>query len=239
MDLKSTLPREDALSIFSMFTRPLATLASLRERPHWLYPVLLSGIFSVAANFYVIQRVGFLRLLDAAAHASAAIEPQRVLQNAQTHQTMILSFQALSTFVSIILVALVVAKVLWLLLTLLGHDIVYKKILAVVAHAGMLPAILRECMLVLTTTIMRDPNAFDLGNPLATNPAFFIRSGSPLVSRLLASLDAFTFINIVLIIVGLNRVCSHLSMRSASLTVVIPWTVYVGATLLMSTWTPA
>jgi len=220
-------------SFWVMFISPLGTLDSLRERPRWIYAVLLSAIISVAANSYIIERIGFVRLIESTFRAKAVIDPQGAMENALAHKGQILCFQAIATFVSPFFIALVTATVLWLLLTLFGHDLPFKKSLAVVAHANMLSIILRECMIVLTASIIRDAGAFNLRNPLATNIAFFLHPASPSLFRALASLDVITFMNMALLITGLTRVCARLSVKAASMIVVIPWAIYVGATLLI------
>jgi hypothetical protein len=218
-------------SFLAMFTSPCAALASLQDRPRWLCAILISAIATVTANLYVIRRIGFAGLIEAASRANTMIDPQGALRNALAHQGRILGFQAASIFVNAFVLALVAATVLWLLLTLFGYDIEYKKILAVVAHANMLPAVLKACMLAVTAAAIQDVRALDLRNPLATNIAFFLRPASPAAFHVLSSLDVITLSSITLLIVGLTRVCPNLSAWSASLMVLVPWMVYVGVTL--------
>jgi hypothetical protein len=219
------------VSFWSMFVRPLSTLDSLRERPRWFYPVLVSGIISVAANFYVIQRIGLTRLIEGSIDVKSTMDPQTILQNALEHQVQILCFQALSTFIGSFLVALGTAAILWLLLSLCGYDISFKKGFAVVAHVNLLSVVFRECMMVMTAFFVRDLHRFDLNNPLATNIAFFVQTASPAVLRLLTSLDVITFTNMALLIVGLTKVCGKLTVKTASLMVIGPWAVYIGAAI--------
>jgi hypothetical protein len=233
MQQTEACPNSRRASFLAMFARPLATMDSLREHPQWLCPILISALVTAVANLYVIQRVGLVRLIEAASQTKAIMDPQGALQNILAHQNRILCFQAASNLASAFVLALVTAKVLWLLLTLFGYDIGFKKILAVVTHANMLPAILRACMLAMTAAIIQDAGALDLKNPLATNIAFFLQPPSPAAFHILSSLDAITLSNIALLIIGLTRVCSNLSTRSASLMVFVPWMIYVGATLLV------
>jgi len=218
-------------AFWSMFVRPLSTLESLRERPRWLYPVLVSGILSAAANFYVIQRIGLARTIERSLDPRSMIDPQTIMQNALEHQFQILCFQALSTFIGSFLIVLGTATILWFLLTLCGYDLSFRQSLAVVAHVNLLPVVLRACMMVLTASFLQDINRYDLSNPLATNLGFFVRDASPVVWRLLTSLDILTLANLALLIVGLSKVCGKLSLRTASILVIVPWSVYLGATL--------
>jgi hypothetical protein len=219
------------VSFWSMFVRPISTLDSLREQPRWLFPILISGIISAAVNLYVIQRIGLNRLIEATTNAKAMIDPQAILQNALDHKTQILFFQALSTFVGAFLVALVTAMILWLLLTVCGYNVSFKQGLAVVVHVNLLSVVLREGMMMLAASFIHDVNQFDLNNPLATNIAFFVKPASPAILKLLSSLDVITFINMTLLIVGMTKVCRKLPIKAASLMVLGPWMIYIGANI--------
>jgi hypothetical protein len=221
------------LSLLSMFTSPLATFDSLREQPRWLFPLLFSSIVSAAANFYVIKRVGLVRLIKAASQSDYIIDPQAVIQSVLEYKHRILFFQASSVFVNVFVVTLVTAIVFWLLLSIFAHDIAFRKLLALVANANMLPIVARGCMIALTAAAIQDVNAFNLRNPLATNIAFFLRPSSPFMLRMLTSLDAVTLMNAVLLIMGLTRVCPKLSTKGASMMVFTCWALYLSATLFI------
>ena len=217
----------------SMFSCPSATLSCLKEQPRWFHPLLLAATFSAAVNFYVIHQVGFLRLISAALQVSAAIDPRASVDNALAHKSQIIFFHGLSTFAGTFLTAFVVAKVLWLILEVIGEDLPFKRVMAVVAHVTMLMVVIRESMLALTVTVMPNLENLDLRNPLATNLAFFFHPSSPAAFRLLASLDVVTFANILLLALGLSRVSNRLSFHAACILVIVPWAVYVGASLLL------
>jgi hypothetical protein len=217
----------------SMFSRPAATLDSLREQPRWFYPLLVAAVYSAAVNFYVIWRIGLQRLMNASLQANVSVDPQAVLESALAHKTMILFSQGLASFAGTFVTAFVVAKVLWLILTVIGQDLYFRKVLAVVAHVTMLTVVIRQSMLAVTATVIPSLDNLDIRNPLATNLAFFLHPKSPLLFRLLSSFDLITFTNILLLGLGLNRVSNRLSFRTACILVLVPWGVYTGASLLM------
>ncbi len=231
---KESRPGERLPLCFSMFSSPGKTLASLRKLPIWFLPLLLAAGCATAANFYVILRVGFVRLIGAALKTNAVIDPQAVMDGVLARKSLVLFLQGISTFAGTFLTAIIVARVLWLLLQIVGEDIFFKSVLAVVAHVTMLMVVIRGSMLALTATVMRNPDNLDLRNPLATNPAFFFHHASPVVSRLLASLDLITFANIALLAFGLNRVSKRLSLGAACVVVITPWTIYTCITALLS-----
>ena len=216
-----------------MFTSPLATFDALRKQPRWFSPLLFSALVSAAANLYIVQRIGLVRLIETASESSYIIDPQAVIQNVLAYQDRILFFQAASIFVNVFVIALVTSEVFWLLLTVMGSDISFKRVLAVVANANMLPIVARGCMVALTAALIQNANSLNIQNPLATNIAFFLRPSSPAALRLLTSLDAISFINAVLLILGLTRVCPKLSVGAASMMVFICWSAYVCVTLFV------
>jgi hypothetical protein len=213
-----------------MFLKSLTT-HSAQEHPRWLLPVIVSGVLSALVNLYVISRIGFLRLIDAATQGKALIDTQGVLENALASKNQILAIQAATSFLGPCLIALAVATVLWLLLVLLGHNVPFKTNLAIAAHANMVAVVIKELMLIVTVTIIPNINNFDLNNPLATNLAFFFKPISPTLLRLFFSMDALTFLNMALIIIGLTRACPKLSKGAAALIIGIPWTIYLGCIL--------
>jgi hypothetical protein len=221
------------VSFWSMFISPLATFDSLRDRPRWFLPVLFSAIVSAAANFYIIRRIGLIQLIKAASQSNHMIDPQVAAQNILEHQNRILAIQAASVFVNVFVIALMTAVVFWLLLTILGYSISFRKSLAAVSHANMLPVIVRGCMTALAAAIIQDAGALNLRNPLATNIAFFIQPSSPVALRLLTSLDAIVLANAILLAIGLTRVCPQLSARAAHAMIFICWAAYIGLKLFV------
>lgn len=219
-------------SCWSMFAHPLDTLDSLRHRPRWLLPLLAAAVAAAASNLYVLRRVGLMRLVEAAAAGGTLLDAEGMRENVLAHQAGIHAFQAATAFAGPFVTAFPTAAVFWLMLTLLGRDIPWTRVLAVVAHVWLLTVGIREGMKVLAVTLIADPARFDLGNPLATNPAFFFHPSSPAALKTLSSLDAVTLMGMTLLVAGLVRVCPGLSRRSAALAVVLPWGIYVGGMVI-------
>jgi hypothetical protein len=205
----------------------------LQPRPAWVLPLLAAASYSVAVNMYVVWRVGFTRLVSMAIHANAALGSDAVLESAAARRTQILIFQGFSTFAGTFITALIVAKVLWLVLAVTGDETPFRRILAVVARATFWIALIRQSMLALTLVLLSNAEAFDIRNPLATNPAFFLRPTSPAAFRCLSALDVLTITNLVLLAVGISKASGRLSFRGAFAAVFAPWAVYTGLSLVV------
>jgi hypothetical protein len=216
-----------------MFFSPAAVLGGLKDRPRWLIPLVVAAAYAVTVNFYVVTRVGFLRLVGDVLQTAQAVDPKAVVEMALARKLEIQIFQGISTLASTFLTAFVVARILWLMMELAGEPVHFKSMMAVVAHVSMLTLVVRESMLALTVTVMQEPAGLDLRNPLATNPAFFYRAASPVVRRTLSSLDLVTLLQISLISLGLSRITTRLSFRKAFALVMIPWGIYTAATVLL------
>lgn len=232
---KKHLQDQLGISFWSMFYSPLTTLESLRDHPRWMVSILISAIVSASANYYVIQRIGLVHLIEAISRNRAMLDPQGAVENALARQNQILGIQSIIAFTGPILIILAVATVLWLLLVLFGYNVPWKRIFSVVAYVNMLSTLLREGMTMLTVTWIADTSKFDMNNPLATNIAFFMKPLSPAAFRALSSLDVITFMNMALLMFGLTRMCTNLSKGSASMIVGIPWMIYVGGMLVVPT----
>ncbi len=228
-----TRPGYPAIAFVSMFFSPASVLAGLKERPCWFYPLAVAALYAAVVNFYVVTRVGFPRLIRDLMQTAPVVDPQGILEMALARKVEIQVFQGISTVASTFLTALVVAKILWLALELIGVDARFKSVFAVVAHVSMFSLVVRESMLALTATVIQNLEGLDLRNPLATNPAFFHHPGSPVFYRLLSSLDLVTLLQIFLLSLGLSRVSTGLSFRKAFLLVIIPWGIYTAVTVLL------
>ena len=230
--MPETPTRPGTRSCWSIFAHPLDTLDSLRHRPRWLLPLLAAAAAAAASNLYVLRRVGLMRLVDAAAAGGALLDAEGLRESVLERQARILAFQAATAFAGPFLTAFSTAAVFWLILVLFGRDIPWKRVLAVVAHVWLLTVGIREGMKVLAITWIADTGRFDIGNPLATNPAFFFRASSPAVQKTLSSLDAITFLGLALLVAGLVRVCPGLPRAHAALAVILPWVIYVGGMVI-------
>jgi hypothetical protein len=226
--------RRSPMFYWQMFVNPVETLASLREIPRVFLPMITAAILATAVHYYVLYKVGLRTLMEAAIRATGSIDVDALVANAMVHRDEIVMTQAISAFLGLIVTVLLLALLYWLLVTVVGGDASYQRIVAVVAHVTLFTTVIKESMIALVLTVSRNPSSFNLKNPLGTNPAFYLRTASPALNRILLSADALTIAGIVLTIIGIRRVSSSLSTNATVAIVVIPWLVYVAA----AAWLP-
>ena len=216
-------------AFWHMLMDPAATLASLEERPRALFPIIVAAIYASLVSFYVVQRVGLQRLVETAIQSNASVDTETIIANALSHRAQIMTMQAASAFLGSIITTVLLALFFWLVVTVVGADTTFKKMLAVVAHVAFFVTAVRETMIALVVTMSRNLNGFNIKNPVGTNLAFFVDSVSPTVTKVLLSFDVITIAAIVLTVIGLRRIAKQLSPFAAASVVVIPWCLYVVA----------
>lgn len=219
---------------WNIFFEPAVTLAAQKERPRYWAPLLIGAVLPALVNHYVMLRVGFKQLVMAAIAASGSLDPDAIAQNAFAHKNQILEVQAISTFLGSIVTVFVVATVLWLTALVIGAEGSFAQVLAVIAHVNLFVWVIRDAMLATVVTVGRNPDAFDLRNPLGTNLAFYVHPDSRALMRLLGSADIVVAAALALTIIGLHLVMTRLSVKNAALIVLVPFAMYV----LAGVWLP-
>lgn len=224
-------------ALWSMFTRPLATLDLLRDRPRWIAPLLLASAYVTAVNYYVLTRFGLERVVAAVVRANSSVDPRLLTETMLAHRERILLMQAVAAFAGSILTAFFAALFLWLTVLVAGGESRFKCVLSVVVHVGLLVSLAEYSMVVVVVTLDGSPNTLNLRNLLATNPAFFLRPESGAVFRLLTALDIISLARLGLLATGLSRVTTGISRFATTMAVFAPWCIYVAASTAIP-WLP-
>ncbi len=194
---------------------PKTTLTAVAAQPRWAGILLLTTTIAFLCNAALLRtEVGRLALVDQ--WERTAIAFGGAVDDAQYARLAELSEQgpayaALTALVSGPVLTLAVAAGLTLLLSLLGHRVPFRQLLALVAHAGVILA-LRQMVtspwnyatetLASPTTLVRVAGALDEGSPLA---------------RFLGVIDLFVIWWIVVLAIGV-AVVAHRPARSLALT---------------------
>ncbi|HEX6177010.1 MAG TPA: hypothetical protein VF057_01525 [Thermoanaerobaculia bacterium] len=219
--------RRNPFECLQVLLSPFATVASLKEKPRHFVAVLIASAYATLLSSWIVQRVGLENILRNTMQASGSVDADTMLANAMQYKTQILWTQALSTFVGTLTTAYFVGVVLWLIVTIAGEDVRLKTVNAVVAHSALFYAVVKYTMFAISVGLSRNPAAINIKNPLATNGAFFLQTGSYLLQHVIRSFDAIVLAAVVLLIVGLRSVSRKLSPVTASLIVLVPWLAYV------------
>jgi hypothetical protein len=104
----------------------------------------------------------------------------------------------------------------------------FKQVFAVVCYSG-LPGVISS-ILTVVVLFLKNPDDFNLQNPLAFNVGAFLdpNSGSKFVYSLAGSLDLFVIWTILLLATGLKAAAGKkLTFAGALIAVVAPWAILV------------
>jgi len=129
----------------------------------------------------------------------------------------------IGTLFSVFIVAVIL---MFLFDTMMSASIGLKRMMAIVAY-GFLPLII-QTLLSLVVLFLKDPDEFNLQNPLMFNVGAYLSPDSPAALRALgSSMDLFSLWIIVLLAIGVHAAGRKISFGKALAGIGLPWALYV------------
>lgn len=224
-------PMGEAGRITGVLVDPKKAFADIAARPSWILPVVLLIVVGVAFMYSYSTRVGWEHYIRQTMENS----PRAQNLTADQRETQI---QAGAKFAPIIgyagavlgppLVLLIVAGVLVLMCKMAGAPVTFKQMFAVSAWAR-LPEFL-AAILAIVVMFLKNPEEFNLQNPLAFNLAAFMEpppNTGKFIYGLAKSFDLFSFWDIALLAVGISVAARKVPFSKAVLLVAVPWLIWV------------
>lgn len=198
--------------LINTFVAPSKTFTDIRRNQSWWVPWLLISIVSICFMFVVSQKIGYDQITrDEIAKSSRAEQFER-LSPEQKEQQMRLSANIMKVAgyaspVSVLLVGLIIAAVLMSMFNFgAGAEISFKQSLAIMFYSW-LPALLGSALGIVSLFIGVDKEGFNIRNPVATNPAYFMDpTQHKFVYGMVSALDVFTIWTIILMGIGFSSV---------------------------------
>jgi len=225
-------PLSEAQRLVDTFIAPSKTFTDFRRNASWWAPFLIIAVVSLSFIYVVDQKVGFRKVVE----NQIQLQPKRAAQLEslpadQREKNMALQVtitKIISYFVpaiALILYALF-AGILFLTLKFgTSADIKYKHLFALIVYTR-LPELLRALLATLSLLAGVSGDGFNIENPVATNPGYFIGSdGSAVLRALLTPLDVITLWTLVLTAIGIT--CISKTKRGTAFAVVFGWYVLV------------
>ena len=217
-------PLSEGARIVNTFVAPGKTFTDLRRNPSWWAPWLLISV--VAILFFVVmdRQIGFEQISkNEISRSSRAEQIEKLPADQQAKQlqiaTAITRYLCYATPVTLLLAFVVMAAVLMGIFNVAaGAGVKFKTALAIVSYAS-LPGIISAFLGIVSLFAGVDPAGFNIRNPVATNPAYFM---DPTANRFLygmaSALDVFVIWTIVLS--GIGFACNSKVKRSTAIAVV-------------------
>lgn len=223
-------PQESGLSelqrIINVFVAPSKTFTDIRRNGSWWVPWLLLSILQLAFIYAFDQKVGWETFMEQqiAKNASAqarldSLKPEqreRIIE-AQTKGARYFGY---ATPVTVLISWVIVAAILMAVFNFgFGAEIPFKQSMATWGYAT-LPLLLVAILGTLSLYATSTPESFNLNNPIASNPAYFLDpKNSKLLYWLGSCLDAFGIWVIVLLGIGYSTVSNNKVKRTSAIAV--------------------
>jgi hypothetical protein len=211
-------PLSEGARLIDTFIAPSKTFTDLRRNASWWAPWLIISIFAVAFIFVAGQQVGFDQVArNQTAHSEKF---ERIPADQQAQQLRIMAIGMKYTgyaFPAILLLSFVViAAVLMAVFNFgAGAQVRFGRSLAIVAYAS-LPGIIHATLSVISIFAGVDREGFNLQNPAATNPAYFMDpAANKFLYGMASALDVFVIWSIVLMGIGFS--CNSKVKRSTAI----------------------
>ena len=213
-------------NLFGLYLEPRETFEKLRQHPNWLLPLAASLLLVGIGNFIIIENVGIENILKSALKGNP--QADQILQMAQ-ESSFTRVMMHVAPIISVPFGILATASILLLLLALSGEEANFQKVFCVVNYSFFAYALLTTALAVLMVLVTGDGSKFDVNNPLASNPAFFLdpESTNKAVYSLASSVDVLSIWYLFLLTTGLATVCGNLKSRKAVVLGVSAWLLYV------------
>lgn len=194
--------------LINTFVAPGSTFADIRRNQSWWLPWLLISVSAVAFFIVLGQKVGFEQIAQNEIQKSSRYEQFQKLPPEQRESQMRLSttitrYIGYAAPVTTVIVFAVVAAVLMAVFNFgAGAEVSFKQAMAISFYAA-LPVVLMHALGIVSLLIGVDPEGFNIRNPVASNPAYFMDpTQNKFLYGLVSGFDVFALWSIVLTGIG-------------------------------------
>ncbi len=210
------------------FSAPSRAFTDLRRNASWWAPFLIIAVVAILFVSVVDQKVGFPKVVENLIQLQPkqaerldnmpADQRQKIMQQ-QATVTKIIAYAF--PVVGLAVYAVFAAVLLGTLRFAGGADLNYKTLFALIVYTR-LPQVLSPLLAILSLLAGASGDGFNLQNPAATNPGYFISpDGSPVLRALLTPLDVLSVWSLILTAIGIT--CISKVKRGTAFAVVFGW----------------
>ncbi len=216
--------------LIGVFFSPGKAFADIARHPHWWVPVILIALLGTVYLNIFTQRVGWESVIRPAIERSQQSQNMPVQQREQLITNLARVYKYLgyggSAVGTLFYVFIVAVLLMFLFDTMMSAGIGLKRMMAIVAY-GFLPTVL-QTLLSMVVLLLKDPDEFNLQNPLMFNVGAYLSPDSSAALRAFgSSIDLFSLWIIVLLAIGVSSTARKVSFGKALLTIMVPWALYV------------
>ncbi|MGC9952055.1 MAG: Yip1 family protein [Bryobacteraceae bacterium] len=217
--------------ITGVFLDPKKAFADIAAKPGFVVPLILVIVGYLAFMYCFTTHVGWEHSMRQAMETNSRMQQMDAQQRENALQLQ-LKFAPIGAYVAgpivIIVIALATAGVLLMVCKMMGASVGFKQMFGIASYA-MLPGLISSILTVIVIFI-KNPDDFNLQNPLAFNLGAFLEpppNSSKALYSMATSIDLFSFWTILLLAVGISVAARKFSFSKALMAVVVPWVVLV------------
>ncbi len=216
--------------VVDTFIAPSKTFADIRRSASWWLPFLLLVIVTLASAVTIDRQVGFARVAENNVHqnpkqeeALSQLPPDQ--RAARLHAMAVgTRYTVYASFVLILLFVAIGALLYWATVNFgLGAQTTYGQNFALWMYAS-LPKLLTGLLAIVVLLFGGNAEAYNLQNPVGTNPAYYMPDAAPWLRALLSFVDVLGLWQLALLILGVS-VIARVSMGKAAAVAVGWWAV--------------
>jgi hypothetical protein len=213
-----------------VFFSPGKAFADIARRPRWWIPVILIALLGTVYLNIFTQRVGWESVIRPAIERLPNSQTMTAQQREQTITNLARVYKYLgyggSAVGTLFYVFIVAVLLMFIFDTMMSASIGLKRMMGIVAY-GFLPMVL-QTILSIVVLLLKDPEEFNLQNPLMFNVGAYLSPDSPAALRALgSSIDLFSLWIIVLLAIGVSSTARKMSFGKALAGIALPWALFV------------
>ncbi len=194
--------------LINTFFAPSKTFTDIRRNASWWVPWLLLSLVSIAFLQTVGMKIGWEQVTRNELRISGRAEkfeqspPEQQQKGMQISET-VYKVTSWAPPVTLVIFGLILGGILMAVFNFgMGAEVTFKQSLAVVFYA-FIPSILGSLLGIVSLVIGVDPEGFNMRNPVATNPAYFMDpTKAKFLYGMVSSLDIIVIWTIILLGIG-------------------------------------
>jgi len=219
----------EAARLAGVFFSPGKAFADIARRPRWWVPVILIAILSTIYLSAFTQRVGWESVIRAGMDNNPFTQNLTAQQREQQIEVAagLYKYVGYTSIIGTLFSVFIVAVILMFLFdTMMSAGVGLKRMMAIVSY-GILP-LLVQTALSMVVLFLKDPEEFNLRNPIMFNVGAYMSADSPAALRALgSSIDLFSLWILVLLAIGVSAAARKVSFGKAFTTIASLWALLV------------
>jgi hypothetical protein len=224
-------PQQPGLSegarIVNVFVAPSKTFFDIRRNASWWVPFVLTALLQIAFSYAFSQKIGWDSVIEKQWEKSPTMSARlngmkpEEKERAMEQGAKFAGYIGYAAPIFGLLYLVVGGAILMAVFNFgFGADIPFKQSMAALAYGG-LPMLIFSALAVLTMFVTSTPESFNINNPLATNPGYFLDpKNSKLLYWLGSCLDVFAIWVIAVLGIGYS-VLTNKKVKTVSACAVI------------------